>query len=107
MIAFPENVSGKGELVADLMRLGDGDIVAKSGAEGLLCIGLPKQGLGIAIRVADGSFRAHPVLAIEALRQLDAVPQSVLDGLTELHDPVIYNHNRRVVGMRRAAFKLT
>lgn len=106
MIAHPENVSGQGELVANLMRLGNGDIVAKSGAEGLICIGLPKQGLGIAIRVADGSFRAHPVLAIEALRQLDAVPESVLDGLTQLHDPFIFNHNRRIVGKRQATFTL-
>lgn len=106
MIAWPENVSGEGELVAHLMHFGEGRIVAKSGAEGLICIGLPEHGLGIAIRVADGSFRAHPVLAVEALRQLNAVPTGVLDRLTEVHTPTIYNHNRRIVGERRAVFVL-
>lgn len=106
MIAHPQNVAGKNELVTNLMKFGKGAIVAKSGAEGLICVGLPEQGLGIAIRVADGSFRAHPVLVIEALRQLRAVPESVLEELTAEHDPVIYNHNRRVAGERRAAFTL-
>src|SRR3712207_6961970 len=43
MIAHPENVAGTGDLVTDLMELGRGEIVAKSGAEGLICLGLPRD----------------------------------------------------------------
>jgi L-asparaginase II len=106
MTAHPENVGGPRQYVTDLMSTSGGSVVAKVGAEGLLCIGLPERGLGIAIRIADGSFRAHPVVAGECLRQLDAVPGSVLDRLRQLHDPVIYNHNRRVVGEIRPAYCL-
>ena len=89
------------------MAAGNGTIVAKSGAEGLICIGIPGRGLGIAIRIADGSFRAHPVVTGEVLRQLDLVPEPVLNEVLALHDPTLYNHNRRVVGEIRPAFTLS
>jgi L-asparaginase II len=107
MIAHPENVGGPGTLVTDLMTTGKGAVVAKSGAEGLICIGIPEHGLGIAIRIGDGSFRAHPVVVAECLRQLEVVPKSVIAAVLRLHDPTLYNHNRRVVGEIRPAFTLS
>jgi L-asparaginase II len=107
MIAHPENVSGVGTLVTDLMTAAQGALVAKSGAEGLICIGIPERGLGIAIRIADGSFRTHPVVAAECLRQLNIVPKSVINEVLRLHDPVLYNHNHRIVGEIRPVFKLS
>jgi L-asparaginase II len=107
MMAHPENVGGPGTHVTDLMATGKGAIVAKSGAEGLICIGIPGRGLGIAIRIADGSFRAHPVVTAEVLRQLDLAPEPVLGEVLALHDPILYNHNRRIVGEIRPAFTLS
>jgi L-asparaginase II len=106
MMSHPENVAGRGELVTDLMRLGRGTIVAKSGAEGLLCLGLPQAGLGIAIRIADGSFRAHPVVAAQVLSQLGAVESGIIDELLGKHPPVVKNHNGWSVGEIRPAFQL-
>ena len=107
MTAHPENVGGSRENIdTDLMRHGAGRIVAKTGAEGLLCIGLPEHGLGIAIRIADGSYRAHPIAAVETLRQLDLIDGPTLDAILADHDPRILNHNRRHVGDLRAAFTL-
>jgi hypothetical protein len=45
-------------------------------------------------------------VAGECLRQLGVVPEAILQELRELHDSIIYNHNRRVVGEIRPAFKL-
>lgn len=106
MVAHPANVSGHGELVADLMDLGSGKIVAKSGAEGLLCFALPASGHGVAIRVSDGSFRSHAVIAAQVLQELEAVPANVVSELLRRHDPKLHNHNRRHVGDLRAAFTL-
>ncbi|GIW04912.1 MAG: asparaginase [Thermomicrobiales bacterium] len=106
MMRHPENVAGQGELVTDLMRLGRGTIVAKSGAEGLLCLGLLHMELGIAIRIADGSFRAHPVVAAQVLSQLDAVESSVIDEILGCHPPVVKNHNGWIAGEIRPAFQL-
>jgi L-asparaginase II len=106
MLAAPENVAGTDELVTDLMRLGEGRIVAKSGAEGLICLALPEHGLGVAIRVLDGSFRTHPVVVAETLRQLDLIDPATIDAILTAHSPAIRNHNRRHVGDIRPAFAL-
>jgi L-asparaginase II len=79
--------------------------VAKSGAEGLICLGLPELGLGIAIRIADGSFRAHPLVVAEVLRLLGVLNESELDALVREDERVIFNHNRLRVGTRRASFQ--
>jgi L-asparaginase II len=106
MIAHPENVGGPDQFVTDLIEVARGAVVAKTGAEGLFCIGVPERGLGIAIRIADGSFRPEAQVAGECVRQLGVVPEAILQELRELHDSIIYNHNRRVVGEIRPAFKL-
>ncbi len=62
MRARPELVGGDGGTDTELMRLLPGWI-AKGGAEGLMCAASP-DGLGIALKVADGNSRAlRPALA--------------------------------------------
>jgi L-asparaginase II len=106
MIAHPENVSGEGELVTTVMRVGAGDFVCKSGAEGLFCLGVPEAGIGLAIRIADGSFRAHQEVLISALRQLGLINEAQVAAITAADSPEIRNHNGRLVGEIRACFTL-
>jgi L-asparaginase II len=62
MRARPELVGGEGATDTELMRTLPGWI-AKGGAEGLLCAASP-EGLGLALKVADGNSRAlRPALA--------------------------------------------
>jgi L-asparaginase II len=107
MTAHPENVAGEGDLVTNLMAVSKGAITAKTGAEGMLCMAIPSQGLGIAIRVADGSYRSHPEIAFAILEQLNLVGSSVIAELRERHPSEIRNHNGRIVGEMRPAFQLT
>ncbi|MBJ7335060.1 MAG: asparaginase [Chloroflexi bacterium] len=53
----PRLISGAGSLDTDLIRGGEGLVVAKQGAEGLCLIGLP--GYGIAVRTEDGDAAAR------------------------------------------------
>ncbi len=98
MMAHPENVSGEGRDSTDLMAVAGGRIVAKGGAEGLFCFGLPEHGLGVAIRVLDGSFRAHAPVVASVLEQLDLVPSSVIEEFRRRHPATIRNHNGIEVG---------
>ena len=67
MRARPELVGGEGATDTELMRTLPGWI-AKGGAEGLLCAGSP-DGLGLAVKAADGNSRAlRPALAAFAQR---------------------------------------
>jgi L-asparaginase II len=56
MRAHPALIRGVGAADTELMRLGQG-WVAKGGAEGLLCA-VSRDGLGVALKVEDGSTRA-------------------------------------------------
>jgi L-asparaginase II len=56
MTGHPELVEGKGRAATEVMRAVPG-AVAKGGAEGLLCVGLP-DGTGYALKVEDGASRA-------------------------------------------------
>ena len=106
MTAHPENVGGTDRLDTDLMAIAGNRIAAKSGAEGLLCLAVPERGLGVAIRVLDGSGRAHPVVLAAVLEQLDLVDAATIAAVMERHPPTLRNHNGRHVGELRAAFRL-
>ncbi|HEX6137244.1 MAG TPA: asparaginase [Casimicrobiaceae bacterium] len=81
MTAHPEMVSGEQRSDLALMQAGRGDWVTKIGAEGVQAIGIRSQGLGIAIKVADGQKRGlYPaiVAVLEALGVVDAAARQVL-----------------------------
>jgi len=64
MLAHPELVSGAGGAATEFMRACQGRAVTKSGAEGVFVAMLPKRGLGIALKVDDGSKRGrHAAMA--------------------------------------------
>ena len=81
MIAHPEMVSGERRSDLALMQAGRGDWVTKIGAEGVQAIGIRSQGLGIAIKVADGQKRGlYPaiVAVLDALGLLDSTARAAL-----------------------------
>ena len=83
MTRHPEMVSGDGQFDTELMRLTNGDIVSKSGAEGVQCIGRIGEGLGLAIKVMDGSKRAKTAVSIHLLKQLGWISPTVAQNLEE------------------------
>lgn len=83
MTAAPEFVSGAHRSDAALMSAGRGDWVTKVGAEGVQAIGVRSAGLGIAVKVADGSKRALLPVVVDVLEQLglvDARGREILAG---------------------------
>jgi L-asparaginase len=76
-------VSGQGGFDTELMRLSEGEIVSKSGAEGIQCIGRVGEGLGLAIKVKDGAKRAKYAVALHLLTNLGWISPAVSDNLAE------------------------
>jgi L-asparaginase II len=60
--------------------------VAKVGAQGLLCVALPAQGLGLAVRVRSGSDAVRPAAALAVLERLvpGFLPTSFPDHFTSV-----------------------
>jgi L-asparaginase II len=106
MIAHPALVGGEETLDSDIMALCEGRIVAKLGAEGLLCLAVPERGLGIAIATDDGSARALGPAAVAVIEQLELAEPAIVDTLRERHIETVKTFAGEAVGEMRPAFQL-
>lgn len=106
MIEHPEMVSGERRSDLALMQAGRGDWVTKIGAEGVQALGIRSRGLGIAIKVADGSTRGlHPatVAVLDALGLLD---DNARKSLAQWGSPAIANFRGIATGRVEPAVTL-
>ncbi len=83
MTHYPEMVAGACSFDTELMLRTKGSIVSKSGAEGVQCVGLVGEGMGLAIKVADGSKRAKYAVAITLLKQMGWISPDIAEELTD------------------------
>jgi L-asparaginase len=83
MLAHPELVAGDGCFDTEVMRLGHQQVVSKGGAEGIQCLSRVGEGLGMAIKVEDGSSRAKHAVALHLLSQLDWLTPVSLEELRQ------------------------
>ena len=83
MLSYPELVSGEGRFDTELMRHAHGQLISKGGSEGIQCISRLREGIGVAIKVEDGSKRAKHATAIAILKELDWVTPSGLEILQQ------------------------
>jgi len=112
MIANPEMVGGtRGRFDTDLLRASHGKLVCKIGAEAVYGIGvLPSNrfpgGLGIAIKIEDGSYRGLGPAVVETLGSLGVLDGNEIAQLGAYHKPSVENRRGVKVGEVRAVFEL-
>jgi L-asparaginase II len=125
MTTHPEMVSGYGEFDEQLMRVGEGRIVCKRGAEGYQIVGLlpgalghDSPGVGIALKVSDGDAsrmsldlahnnRVRPAVTLEILHQLGAFSSKQEQALASFGpERPVKNHRGIVTGQSRPVFQL-
>jgi L-asparaginase len=105
MRARPDMVRGPGELDTELMRHVPG-LVSKCGAEALHCMSLTDQGLGVAVRIEDGGFRAVDPASLDVLRQLLG-EEALAPELEAFRAPPVLDSNGLAVGALRSHVRLT
>lgn len=125
MMTHPEMVSNQGEFDCELMKVGEGRIVTKRGAEGFQIVGLmpgvlgkDSPGAGIAFKVLDGdsssmnlslesTAKVRPSVTLEILKQLKALNEKQLTALSRFGpEKPIKNYAGRVTGKSIPTFKL-
>jgi len=84
MTHHPTLIAASGAFDTELMRLSQGELVSKAGAEGVQCIGRIGEGMGLAIKVMDGAQRAKYAVAIYLLKQMGWISPSVSETLSEM-----------------------
>ena len=90
-------------MVTELNDVTKGAVLAKTGAEGILTAALPERGLGIAVKIADGSERARSVALLAILDHLDVLSDEEKHQLKSHITPPILNSRGRIVGEIRPA----
>jgi L-asparaginase len=65
----PELIGAPEWIDVRLMQVTRGRILAKTGAEGLLCLGMARKGRGMAVKILDGSTRALGMVTLAALER--------------------------------------
>ena len=83
MLAHPDLVAGEGRFDTELMRRSHGQVLSKGGAEGIQCLSRIGEGLGVDIKVEDGSRRAKQAVALYLLRELEWLTPLRLQELEE------------------------
>jgi L-asparaginase II len=112
MIKHPEMVGGtNGRFDTELLRTSRGKLICKVGAEASYCVGvLPSarfpRGIGIAVKMEDGSYRGLGPAVVEVLHQLAILDDEQISELAAYHRPNIDNRRGLSVGEVRAVFKL-
>lgn len=99
----PLYIAGHGTMVSEVNQVTRGNVLAKTGAEGILTAAIPEKGLGIAIKIGDGGNRARSVVLLAILDQLGILSAEHKDQLKAHVAPTIENSRGITVGEIRPA----
>ena len=99
MLEHPDLIGGKGSIDTEIMQLTEGRVLARLGAEGLLCVALPERGIGIAISDGSGSSpRALGPALVRVLEQLALADGRTTDPLRQRYRSAVRNLHGDAVG---------
>ena len=105
MTAHPELVAGEGRIDTVLMRAAPG-LVSKAGAEAVHATGSASRGIGIAVKIEDGSRRALGPAVVSVLDALGLLDAPALAALSRHAGEVLRNHAGTEVGAVRGVARL-
>jgi L-asparaginase II len=86
-----------------LVEATQGRVIAKIGAEGIHTVAIVDAGIGIAVKVADGTMRAQFPAVLTALQHFGALPPELPPRLAEFMRRGLRNTRGEVVGEVRLA----
>ena len=110
MIRNPKIVGGTSRFDTDLMQISEGKLLAKSGADGVFCIGVRNKnnnkGIGITIKMESGNMKFLPMVVIRVLSQLKILSKEKLNQLEKYCSSWVKNYRNEKVGTFISDFKL-
>lgn len=104
MTRYPEMVAGLGRLDTAVMQATGGAVFAKVGAEGVYAAGVPASGIGLALKVPDGAWRAADVALVEILDAIGLTSAGQDDAVAPFRRPDVHNTRGESVGSLQAHF---
>jgi L-asparaginase II len=102
----PLYIAGEDRFDTELVRITNGRLIGKMGAEGVYGLTIPELGLGLAVKIEDGAERALYPAVMEALVQLGMLNADEGTRLAAYHKPPVLNRRGETVGQIVPVFKL-
>jgi L-asparaginase II len=94
----PWYVAGTGRFCTDVMQIFGDRVFVKTGAEGVYCAALPRQGLGIALKCDDGASRAAQAIMAAVITRFLPLTASERAAIERFASLVMRNWNGFEVG---------
>ncbi len=95
---YPELVAGSQRYCTDLMKVTNGRIVGKTGADGVYCLSIPEKNWGIAIKIDDGKMGPQYQVAQELLMKFNLITKEEANQLNLYREFEITNFAGNKVG---------
>lgn len=97
-------VAGTGRLDTVLMEVSQGRVLAKLGADGVYCVSIMGEGIGIALKIECGVIPAIEPVMVELLRRMQYISDAEAQEMVRQLDFSIYNHRKEVIGVLKTVF---
>lgn len=98
MTRHPWFVAGTDRLDTILMEVTQGKLLSKLGADGVYCVSIMGEGIGIALKIESGDVRVIDPLIVKLLYQMGFISEQERAAMEEQLDFNIYNHRKDVIG---------
>lgn len=98
MASHPFMVAGTDRLCTRLVQAEGGRVIAKVGAEGVYAAADRTRGLGVAVKVEDGAWRAAPPALLAVLADAGILSQAAATELADHVEPPLTNTLGNAVG---------
>ena len=83
MTINPTLISDKNKFDTEIIKASHGQVISKSGAEGIQCLCKVNEGIGLALKVEDGSKRAKHAVSLHLLKQLEWISDLRIQDIEE------------------------
>lgn len=104
MIDEPYYVAGTSRLDTILMEETKGKVLAKLGAESVYCMTIMDEGIGIAMKIEDGGYRALNQVVPDLLIKHKFITNAEYEGIKKRLNLLVKNHRNQVVGYMKSVF---
>ena len=83
MTTNPVMISDNNKFDTEIIKASHGQVIGKGGAEGIQCFSKVNEGIGLALKVEDGSKRAKHAVSLHLLKQLDWISDLRIQDIEE------------------------
>ena len=83
MTTNPTLISDNNKFDTEIIKASHGQVIGKGGAEGIQCLCKINEGIGVALKVEDGSKRAKHAVSLHLLKQLEWISDLRIQDIEE------------------------